>query len=199
MPRPARHDADRFLDFAAALCAEGGPAAVTMAAVARAATAANGSLYLRFPDRATLLAALWLRTTTRFHAGFYPLLARSADPEAAVAAGRHVVRWIRDHPDEARVLLAGSRALAESTWPADLVADVNREDSRFRSAVATFVRDYADAAGLDRILVSLAVADLPLAAVRGALLSGRAVSQRLENTVAHAITKLLAPENDVHP
>jgi AcrR family transcriptional regulator len=194
VPRPARHDADGFLDVAARLCAGGGPEAVTMSAVAHAADASNGSLYHRFPDRATLLAALWLRTTTRFHACVYPLLGQPADPGSAVAVGRHVVSWTRDHADEARVLLAGRRALTQQAWPAELVAAVDREDSRFRTAVAAFVRDYADAAGLDRVLVSLAVADLPLAAVRGALLSGRAVSDRLERTVAHAVTKLLAPE-----
>lgn len=165
-----------------------------MTAVARAAAAPNGSLYLRFPDRVTLLAGLWLRTITRFHADAYPLLA-AADPGAAVAVGRHVVSWTRDHPDEARVLLTGRRALTPQAWPADLAAAVEQEDARFRAAVATFVRDYADATGLDRILVSLAVADLPLAAVRGALLSGRRLSHRLENTVTHAITKLLRPED----
>jgi AcrR family transcriptional regulator len=70
MPRPARFDADELLDHAVALTAAEGPAAVTMARVARAAGAPSGSVYYRFPSRAELLAALWLRTVGRFQDGF---------------------------------------------------------------------------------------------------------------------------------
>ncbi len=46
-----------MLEATRALLEEGGPAAVTVAAVARAAKTSNGSLYHRFGDRAGLLRA----------------------------------------------------------------------------------------------------------------------------------------------
>ena len=49
--------ADRMLAATLALLDEGGPAAVTVAAVARAAGTSNGSLYHRFGDRHGLLLA----------------------------------------------------------------------------------------------------------------------------------------------
>ena len=53
--------ADRMLAATLALLDEGGPAAVTVAAVARAAGTSNGSLYHRFGDRQGLLLAAQAR------------------------------------------------------------------------------------------------------------------------------------------
>ena len=53
--------ADRMLAATLALLDEGGPAAVTVAAVARAAGTSNGSLYHRFGDRHGLLLAAQAR------------------------------------------------------------------------------------------------------------------------------------------
>src|SRR5690349_25083603 len=88
MGRPARFDADQLLDEALALAAEGGPEAVTMAAVAQRAGAPSGSLYHRFAGRSALLAALWLRTVADFQAGYLTaLLDDGAAPrDGAVAA-----------------------------------------------------------------------------------------------------------------
>ncbi|MEJ7734392.1 MAG: TetR family transcriptional regulator [Polyangiaceae bacterium] len=47
--RPAKFDREELLDAALALVAEGGPAALTLAALARAAGAPTGSIYHRFP------------------------------------------------------------------------------------------------------------------------------------------------------
>ena len=69
------HDADTLLDAAVRLVAEEGPAAVTMSAVARIASASSGSVYHRFPNHAALQAALWLRTLGRFEDGLFDALA----------------------------------------------------------------------------------------------------------------------------
>lgn len=118
MPRPARYSVDDLLDAAAALLAAEGPAAVAMAAVARAVGAPSGSVYHRFPTRAALCGALWLRTEERFQHGFVSAL-RSGDDEVerCVAAARYGVAYCRAHPDEAQVLLAGPGALGLGEWP----------------------------------------------------------------------------------
>jgi AcrR family transcriptional regulator len=118
MGRPPRHDSDRLLDSAVTLAADAGPQAVTMSAVARTAGAPSGSVYHRFPDRPTLLAALWLRTVLRFQEGFLAALEEDPPLRGAVAAARHVVEWSKAHPPEARVLLYGARDFAEAEWPA---------------------------------------------------------------------------------
>ena len=100
MGRPARYDVDSLLDGAVALAASGGPAAVTMTAVASAVGAPSGSVYHRFPTRAALLSALWLRTLERFHAGLL----------AAAAAG--------DPVTVAQHTITGSPAAAAASRPA---------------------------------------------------------------------------------
>src|SRR6201999_3668341 len=116
MGRQAKHDPDALLDAAAAIAAAEGPAAVTMVAVAARAGALSGSLYHRFPTRAALLAALWLRTVARFQAGWLAALRNGGgDPHVAiVAAARHVVSWSRRNRVEARVLLHGADELARA-------------------------------------------------------------------------------------
>lgn len=78
--RPPRFDAPALLDAALKLAATGGPAAVTMAAVAKSAGAPSGSVYHRFPDRPALLSALWLRTLGGFQRGFLAELGSHDDP-----------------------------------------------------------------------------------------------------------------------
>ncbi|ANH38642.1 transcriptional regulator BetI [Nocardioides dokdonensis FR1436] len=83
---------EAMLDATLDLLAQGGTAAVTVAAVARAAGASNGSLYHRFGDRRGLLLAAQDRALTRVEA------------EAAVAFAE-----AHDEPDDDRAttLLAG--------------------------------------------------------------------------------------------
>lgn len=60
--------ADRMLTATVALLDAGGPAAVTVAAVARAAGTSNGSLYHRFGDRQGLLVAAQARVLATIEA-----------------------------------------------------------------------------------------------------------------------------------
>ena len=111
MGRPAKHDAETLLDAAAAIVADEGPVAVTMVAVARRAGVPSGSLYHRFPSRAALLGALWLRTVRRFKAGW---LAALGGDDPLVTAARHVVAWSRRNRAEALLLLHGASELAQA-------------------------------------------------------------------------------------
>lgn len=80
--------ADRMLAATLALLDEGGPAAVTVAAVARAAGTSNGSLYHRFGDRHGLLLAAQARvlgTIEAETAQAFGLADTEPDDEQAVA------------------------------------------------------------------------------------------------------------------
>lgn len=184
MPRPARFSADELLDAAAVLLADDGPAAVTMSAVARAVGAPSGSLYHRFPSRAALCGELWTRTEERFHAGFTATLSGPGDPQTrCVAAARFVVRWCREHPAEAHVLLAGADALGVAGWPPEVLSRHRRLNRELRKALSAVPAD------ADR--VTAAVVDIPYAVVRRHLLARRAVPVGAEAIVADCARALL--------
>lgn len=74
--------ADRMLAATLELLADGGLAAVTVAAVARTSGASNGSLYHRFGDRTGLLLAAQDAVLTRVEAATAAAFARAdAEPE----------------------------------------------------------------------------------------------------------------------
>ncbi|MFG2180956.1 TetR/AcrR family transcriptional regulator [Streptomyces abikoensis] len=167
MARPPRYDESDLLDAALRLAAAHGPAAVTMSAVARECGAPSGSVYHRFPQRAVLLAELWLRTIDEFQAGYLAALDSHPQPhEAGGAAARHVVAWSRTHPEQAAVLLYGPDAFSQDEWPephARRLADSNRRVRERLSALAVQLGATA-AADVERVV--LAAVDLPLALVR---------------------------------
>ncbi|MEO3760698.1 TetR/AcrR family transcriptional regulator [Mycobacterium sp. B14F4] len=184
MPRPARFSVDDLLDAAAALLAEGGPAAVTMVAVARAVGAPSGSMYHRFPSTAALCAELWMRTEERFLAGLGEALSEPGDTRTRCVAGaRFTVRWCRRHPDEARVLLAGAETLGEPGWPDEVRA-------RRRQARRT-LRRLLTGLDADADRITAALVDIPYAVVRRHLLAGRPIPANAEAIVADCAKALL--------
>ncbi|KUH81181.1 TetR/AcrR family transcriptional regulator [Mycobacterium sp. IS-1556] len=184
MPRPARFTVDELLDAAAALLADDGPAAVTMSAVARAAGAPSGSMYHRFPGRAALCGELWMRTEERFVAGFTAALSGPRGRRSKCVAGaRYTVQWCRDHPAEARVLLAGADALCVADWPTQLVARRRRVQRQLRRSLEGVPGD------ADR--VNAAVIDIPYAVVRRHLLAGTAIPAGADAIVADCATALI--------
>jgi AcrR family transcriptional regulator len=186
MPRPARYSVDELLDAAAILLAQEGPAAVTMSAVARAVGAPSGSMYHRFASRAALCGALWMRTEERFHSGVAAALSASEDPQTrCVAAARFTVRWCREHPNEAQVLLAGADALDAAEWPELLIAARRRLRRKLRQLVAGVPADP------DRI--NAAIVDIPYAVVRRHLLAGQVIPGSADAIVADCARVLIAP------
>ncbi len=187
MGRPAKHDAETLLDAAAAIVAAEGPAAVTMVAVARRAGVPSGSLYHRFPSRAALLGALWLRTVRRFQAGW---LAALDGDDPLVTAARHVVAWSRRNRPEALLLLHGASELARADWP---VATRRAAEQEQREAEAALRAVAASLGGgretLDRVV--LAAVDIPCAVVRRRLRSGEPMSRRAEALVEESARALL--------
>jgi AcrR family transcriptional regulator len=188
MGRPARHDIDSLLDGALALASQGGPAAVTMTAVGAVAGAPSGSLYHRFPSRSALLAALWLRTLERFHAGLLEVLA-SGDP---VAVAQYTISWSRAHPDQARVLLYGAADFAQSEWPLDTQRSVDTSRQRAEMGLRRLSRSLGlrGRDGVERLV--FAVSDVPLALIRRHLAAGQPIPGNADELIA-ATTRALLP------
>jgi AcrR family transcriptional regulator len=184
MPRPARFTLDELLDAAAELLAGGGPSAVTMSAVARAAGAPSGSMYHRFPTRAALCGELWIRTEERFHAGVGAALMTSEEPQTrCVNAARYTVQWCRDHPVEAQVLLAGPDALGAEHWPDELTSRRKRLHRALRRTLT--------ALATDRDRVNAAVIDIPYAVVRRHLIARQAIPASVDAIVEECARALI--------
>ncbi|NRQ32544.1 TetR/AcrR family transcriptional regulator [Nonomuraea sp. NN258] len=190
MGRPPRHDVDRLLDAAADLVSDAGPATVTIAAVARAAGAPSGSIYHRFPSRASLLAALWLRTLGRFHEGYLAALDSEPAVDAAPAAARHVVAWCRANPGESRVLLYGPADFDEAGWPEEARELLRAANDRLRAALDALAGRLGAAAPADRERLYLAAVDLPYATVRRHHLAGRPLPAYAEDLAASCAAAL---------
>ncbi|WP_418959955.1 TetR/AcrR family transcriptional regulator [Streptomyces tritici] len=193
MARPPRFDTDQLLDAAVLLAAGGGPAAVTMSAVAQAVGAPSGSMYHRFPGRTALLAEVWLRTVERFQEGYFAVLTGEPDPHrAARAASRHVVAWCRAHPDEAALLLYGAADFGRADWPEEHVRRADAGNGRVFAAVARLAEALGarDAQARDR--VALALVDLPLTVVRRHLRAGDPLPPHAEDLTERCTAALLA-------
>lgn len=191
MGRPPRFDVDTLLDAAATLAAAEGPRALTMAALARAAGAPNGSVYHRFPDQPSLLAALWLRTVTRFQDGVLSALVEEPPRAAAIAAARRAVDWSRANPEQARILLAGPRAFGKADWSAR-DAEVGAElSARLEQALAGLAERLGVADQRGRSRVVLAVVDLPYAVIRRHLGGDGVIPAEEAELVAEAAAALL--------
>jgi AcrR family transcriptional regulator len=163
MGRNAQFKNEEFVDAALRITADHGPAAVTIAAVAREVGAPVGSVYHRFLSRDVLMAEVWLRVVQSFQETFLSALKKGEGLEAAL----HTPRWVRQHPAEARILLLYRREeLVAGAWPEELKKKVLaikcRLDGGIRSyAVRTFGKVGRE--GIDRTVFALI--DVPYAAV----------------------------------
>ncbi|MGW4891795.1 helix-turn-helix domain-containing protein [Kitasatospora sp. NPDC004240] len=193
MPRPPRYDDTVLLDAAVRIAAASGPAAVTMAAVAKESGAPNGSVYHRFPQRAVLLAELWLRSVGRFQGGYLAALdAHAADPPAAARAGaRYVIAWSRANPAEAALLLHGPYAFGRAEWPAECVRRADEDNMRVFGAVAGLGVRLGAATPADHERVALALVELPLALVRRHTREGGGLPPYAEQLAEDAATDLI--------
>src|ERR1700722_17586472 len=100
MVRIHRFEDEAFIDAAIGLVAEGGPAAATIAAIARRVGAPNGSIYHRFDSRSALLGLAWNRVHGAFTAAMIPALEWDGRPPALT-----LVDWARRDRRGARFLL----------------------------------------------------------------------------------------------
>ncbi|MGW4738429.1 TetR family transcriptional regulator [Nocardia xishanensis] len=135
MPRPRTHDPDAVLDAAESLAVRGGPAAVTIRAVAAATGMSNGALYHTFGSRSGVLGRAWLRAARRFLAVQNELVdarsnaengaAENGAAEAIVAAAEAPSVFAERFLDSSRLLLTVSREqLLGEDLPDDVAAEV---------------------------------------------------------------------------
>jgi AcrR family transcriptional regulator len=191
MAPPRKHQTDVILDATRALVLADGPRAASVGAIAKASGAPAGTLYHRFGNRNGILTAAWLRALERFQAR---ALAANADTvlESAVATAVAAVNFMRELPDDARLLV--------TLRPSDLLD--GEPDAAFRQTldamnaplierVITFARQIygsVDPRCVDA--VARAVVDLPGAVVRRHT-NDDPIPSWLEDDVAAAVGTLL--------
>ncbi|MET8941110.1 TetR/AcrR family transcriptional regulator [Streptomyces rubiginosohelvolus] len=193
MARPPRFDSDQLLDAAVRLAADGGPAAVTMSAVAQAVGAPSGSVYHRFAGRPALLAEVWLRTVERFQEEYAHSLDQEPDPHrAARAAARHVVAWSRAHPRQAALLLHGPEEFGRADWPSEHRERADGGNRRTLARLAALGTALGATGPQDRERIALAVVEVPLSVVRRHLRAGEALPPYAEDLAEDSAAALLA-------
>ncbi len=163
MGRPKYDDRD-FLDAALAIAAERGPLAVTVGSIAVSLKAPTGSFYHRFASRDALLGELWLRTVLDFHRGIIAAL----DAGDGLRAALHTPAWVREHSDEARLLLLYHRDdFVQGEWPAGLRDRVAEQTKEGEAGIARFARLVFDRDGPDETRrAQFLLAELPVGVVR---------------------------------
>ena len=163
MGHPAFHSSD-FLDAALALAAEGGPSAVTVAAISARLKSPTGSFYHRFASRDVLLAELWFRTVLAFQEGIGAALNAGDGLRAAL----HTPAWVRAHPEEGRLLLLYHRDdFLHGEWPATLTGGLAEQRRRGEAMLKKFARATFGRAGVEEIRrAQFVLAEVPVAAVR---------------------------------
>ena len=153
-----------FLEAARSLACERGPAAVTVDSVTERLKAPKGSFYYRFASRDALLGELWLATALTFQEGFV----RAIEAGDGLAAALHTPRWVRQHLDDARLLMLYSRHdFIQGDWPASLKSGVAEQAQRFEMCVQKFARDELGRAGAAEVRCArFVLVEVPLAAVK---------------------------------
>jgi AcrR family transcriptional regulator len=181
MGRNAHFNNEQFVDAALKVAVEQGPAAVTIAAVARAVGAPVGSVYHRYLSRDVILAKVWLQVVTSFQEEFLKAL----DQDEGLKAALHTLHWVRRHPAEARILLLYRREeLVSGAWPEELREGAARIKSQLGDGIRrytrrTFGRDGREA--LDRTIFALI--DVPYAAVRRYIQQGKKPPKTIETYI----------------
>jgi AcrR family transcriptional regulator len=197
MAPPRKHDTDRILDCARALVLREGPRAASVDAIARASGAPVGTLYHRFGNRDGVLAAAWLRALERFQVRALDA-AEHPDPlEAAVSMAVSQVSFAREHPEDARLLLALRREDLLDADPDDSfrarLDEINAPLERALARLTRALRGRRDARSSDQI--ARAIVDLPNAAIRRHGREGRKLPVWLERDLARDARRLLEPRD----
>jgi AcrR family transcriptional regulator len=168
MPRPARFSHEQILAATARVAAERGPAGASIARIACTLRGPTGSIYHRFASRGVLLGEVWLQAAASFQDGFSERL-DGADPRTAgLAAVRYVPQRVRDHPQEARILLLHRREdFLERGWPAPMVERAKALHHQLSQVLRRFCQRLVGRTDTKTLRVmTFALAEAPLAAVK---------------------------------
>ena len=177
----------QLVDAARALIDEGGPRAATVGAIAERVGAPIGSVYHRFTSREALLARVWLDEVEAFQSAY----AAVAQSEVGCRPGdvaRHVVDWVRDHPQRARLLVLYRREeLVSGDFPDELAARAEAANKDLRAVSKALCRRwFGRVSRRARDAVRLAAFEIPYGAVRSRLDRNEAIPPELSDMVAAA-------------
>jgi len=202
MSRPSVYSSDDLLDAARSVLFRGGVESATIQAISAESGAPVGSLYNRFRSRRDLLAQLWLRAAQRLRAASVPALREEEPLAAAVALALAQVTFAKAEPADARLLASFRRedllCEVESPELARTLEQLNLPVERAMRELCK--RLFGDLRSEHQRLLCFAVIDMPLAAVRRYLLSGRAVPASVEAWVERGVRAVLAaPEAVLEP
>jgi AcrR family transcriptional regulator len=192
MGRIAHFNNEQFVDATLKIAAGQGPAAVTIAAVAREVGAPVGSVYHRFLSRNVLLAEVWLKVVSSFQEAFLQALEKGSGLEAAL----HAPRWVRLHPAEARILLLYRREeLAEGDWPDDLKERALRIKYALDNGIIDYVRRTFGKVDRGKInLTVFALIDVPYAAVIRHIRQSRKPPREVDNYIEQTYSAIMGRE-----
>jgi AcrR family transcriptional regulator len=175
MTRLTRHHPDHILDTARGLVLERGVRAATVDAIAQRSGAPIGSLYHRFRSRGRLLAQLWVRAVRRSQAAFLTATGNPDADQAAVDACLSIYDFVRQYPDDAKLLASFRREdlLRDARAPAlqRELKELNRPLEEAIARLATRLFQRATASAVEQTI--LAVVDLPMGLLRRYLMSGK--------------------------
>ncbi|MCP2288563.1 TetR/AcrR family transcriptional regulator [Nocardia amikacinitolerans] len=168
MAPPRKHDTDVILDAARALVLVDGPRAASVAAIAKASGAPVGTLYHRFGNRNGVLTAVWFRSLDRFQQRTLAAANHADAVEAGVAMAGAAIRFGRELPEDARLLLElRPRDLLDGGTDDEFHARLDAMNARLIEQLRRITRELLGADGHREIdAVSRAVVDLPYAALR---------------------------------
>jgi AcrR family transcriptional regulator len=168
MSRAPKFDEAQILAAASRLIAAHGPAGATIGAIARAVGAPTGSIYHRFNSRDVLLAEVWLGAAAAFQGAFFERLAGGTPREAGLRAALYMAQRVREHPQEARLLLLYRREdFVDRGWPIALRRRAEQLGHQVETELRAFSRRLCGRQDARTVRgVSYAVVEAPFAAVR---------------------------------
>ena len=136
MGRKAYFNSVEFIDSAIKIIAEEGLGALTVAGLATRVTAPVGSVYHRFPSRDALIAELWLNIIESFQGEWLKILQTDG-----IKAMIFCMEWVRNHPNEARVmLLYRIDDLTSGEWPENLKKRAQKLSGELQEGIAAFTK-----------------------------------------------------------
>ncbi|MCK5425032.1 MAG: TetR/AcrR family transcriptional regulator [Emcibacter sp.] len=164
MVRKAHFDDNDFILAAIELISQGGPAAATMAAIAKYAGAPTGSIYHRFKSRTTLLGAAWLHCLSSMTEDMLPLLGAGHSDDAITT----LIDWTEENPAKARlIMLYAQDDLIDGEIPTDLHKKLNSINKALGAGLSGLLNNRGKALSAANLaLVNFAIFDGPIAAMK---------------------------------
>lgn len=193
MPRPISYAADQILDAVVRTAAEHGPKHTTIARIAARLGAPSGSIYHRFASRSALLGEAWLRAAEAFQAEFV----RRLGADDAEAAGRDALAWfisfVRTERQQAQLLLLHRREdFLAAQWPASLKRRARELGALMNAALNEIARRLVGRADANTLrLLTFALAEAPLAAVKRHLEANEAIPRIVDVLIEHTFQSTL--------